>query len=112
MYCVEGKKSNFQKGFPIGAAPAGACRSATAVGGSWRYDCGSYQTIFAQIDYDCGETIYVTAAARTSDYDPIIALLQNVWPTGHAPENARTADKTTKAVTEEDVNGGRSKSLA
>ena len=35
-----------------------------------RYDCGSYQTIFAQIDYDCGETIYVTAAARTSDYDP------------------------------------------
>lgn len=77
-----------------------------------RYDCGSYQTIFAQIDYDCGETIYVTAAARTSDYDPIIALLQNVWPTGHAPENARTADKTTKAVTEDDVNGGRSKSLA
>ena len=73
---------------------------------------GSYQTIFAQIDYDCGETIYVTAAARTSDYDPIIALLQNVWPTGHAPENARTADKTTKAVTEDDVNGGRSKSLA
>ena len=60
----------------------------------------------------CGETIYVTAAARTSDYDPIIALLQNVWPTGHAPENARTADKTTKAVTEDDVNGGRSKSLA
>ena len=77
-----------------------------------RYDCGSYQTIFAQIDYDCGETIYVTAAARTSDYDPIIALLQNVWPTGHAPENAQTADKTTKAVTEDDVNGGRSKSLA
>ena len=77
-----------------------------------RYDCGSYQTIFAQIDYDCGETIYVTAAARTQDYEPIIALLQNVWPTGHAPENARTADKTTKAVTEDDVNGGRSKSLA
>ena len=77
-----------------------------------RYDCGSYQTIFAQIDYDCGETIYVTAAARTQDYEPIIALLQNVWPTGHAPENARTADKTTKAVTEDDVNGGRTKSLA
>ena len=67
-----------------------------------RYDCGSYQTIFAQIDYDCGETIYVTAAARTQDYEPIIALLQN----------AQTADKTTKAVTEDDVNGGRSKSLA
>ena len=64
------------------------------------------------VRYDCGETIYVTAAARTSDYDPIIALLQNVWPTGHAPENARTADKTTKAVTEDDVNGGRSKSSA
>ena len=77
-----------------------------------RYDCGSYQTIFAQIDYDCGETIYVTAAARTQDYEPIIALLQNVWPTGHAPENAQTADKMTKAVTEDDVNGGRSKSLA
>lgn len=77
-----------------------------------RYDCGSYQTIFAQIDYDCGETIYVTAAARTQDYEPIIALLQNVWPTGHAPENAQTADKTTKSVTEDDVNGGRSKSLA
>ena len=74
-----------------------------------RYDCGSYQTIFAQIDYDCGETIYVTAAARTSDYDPIIALLQNVWPTGHAPENARTADKTTKAVTEDDVNKFRTR---
>ena len=59
-----------------------------------------------------GDIAYVTAAARTSDYDPIIALLQNVWPTGHAPENARTADKTTKAVTEDDVNGGRSKSLA
>ena len=48
----------------------------------------------------------------TQDYEPIIALLQNVWPTGHAPENAQTADKTTKAVTEDDVNGGRSKSLA
>ena len=39
-------------------------------------------------------------------------FLQNVWPTGHAPKNARTADKTTRAVTEDDVNGGRSKSLA
>ena len=36
----------------------------------------------------------------------------DIWPTGHAPENAQTADKTTKAVTEDDVNGGRSKSLA
>ena len=77
-----------------------------------RYDCGSYQTIFAQIDYDCGETVYVTAAASTSDYEPILDLLQDVWPTGHAPENAHTADATTNAVTEEDVNGGRSKSLA
>lgn len=77
-----------------------------------RYDCGSYQTIFAQIDYNCGQTIYVTAAARTSDYEPIIELLQNVWPTGHTPETAQSADSTVKAVTEEDVNGGRSKSLA
>ena len=77
-----------------------------------RYDCGSYQTIFAQIDYDCGETVYVTAAARTSDYEPILDLLQDVWPTGHAPENAHMADTTTNAVTEEDVNGERSKSLA
>ena len=81
-------------------------------GNQLRYDCGSYQTIFAQIDYDCGETVYVTAAARTSDYEPILDLLQDVWPTGHAPENAHTADTTTNAVTEEDVNGGRSKSLA
>ena len=77
-----------------------------------RYDCGSYQTIFAQIDYGCGETVYVTAAARTSDYEPILNLLQNVWPTGHAPENAQAADSTVKAVTEDDVSGGRSKSLA
>lgn len=77
-----------------------------------RYDCGSYQTIFAQLDYDCGETIYVTAAARTSDYEPIIALLQNVWPTGSTPETAQKADTTIKAVTEQDVSGGRTKSLA
>ena len=77
-----------------------------------RYDCGSYQTIFAQLDYTCGQTIYVTAAARTSDTDPIVALLQNVWITGATPETAQKADTTTKAVTEEDVNGGRSKSLA
>ena len=77
-----------------------------------RYDCGSYQTIFAQIDYDCGETIYVTAAARTQDYEPILTLLQNVWPTGHAPQSAQQADTSVKAVTEEDVSGGRTKSLA
>lgn len=52
------------------------------------------------------------AAARTSDYEPILDLLQDVWPTGHAPENAHTADTTTNAVTEKDVSGGRSKSLA
>ena len=28
----------YLKGFPRGAAPAGACRSATAVGGTWRVD--------------------------------------------------------------------------
>lgn len=77
-----------------------------------RYDCGSYQTIFAQIDYDCGETIYVTAAARTQDYEPILTLLQNAWPTGHAPQSAQQADTSVKAVTEEDVSGGRTKSLA
>ena len=53
-----------------------------------RYDCGSYQTIFAQVDYDCGQTIYMTAAAKTSDYQPIIDLMQNVWPTGATPETA------------------------
>ena len=78
-----------------------------------RYDCGSYQTIFAQIDYDCGETIYVTAAARTQDYEPIIALFAERLAHRPCPRKTpRTADKTTKAVTEDDVNGGRSKSLA
>ena len=71
--------------------------SVTAV----RYDCGSYQAIFAQIDYDCGETIYLTAAARTSDYQPIVELVQNVWPTGYEPAEAQTAETTVQAVAPE-----------
>lgn len=64
-----------------------------------RYDCGSYQTIFAQIDYDSGLTVYVTSAARTSDYDPIIQLLQNVWPTGSTPETAAAASREISPLT-------------
>lgn len=77
-----------------------------------RYDCGSYQTIFAQIDYDCGVSVYVTAATRAGDYTPITDLLQNVWPTGSTPETAPKTDTIVAPVTEEDVSGGRSKSLA
>lgn len=53
-----------------------------------RYDCGSYQAIFAQLDYDSGTTIYVTAATKSGSYDQITDLLQNVYPTGQAPDNA------------------------
>ena len=82
--------------------------------GTVKYDFGFTvpDAAVEAVRYDCGETVYVTAAARTSDYEPILDLLQDVWPTGHAPENAHTADTTTNAVTEEDVNGERSKSLA
>ena len=34
---VSGRMATY-KGFPLGAAPAGACRSATAVGGTWHGD--------------------------------------------------------------------------
>lgn len=67
-----------------------------------RYDCGSYQTLFVQLDYDCGETVYVTAAARTSDYQPIVALLQGVYPTGHAPAELPAADMVVDAVAPEE----------
>ncbi len=67
-----------------------------------RYDCGSYQAIFAQLDYACGETVYVTAAARTSDYQPIVALLQGVYPTGHAPADLPAADTVVEAVSPEE----------
>lgn len=73
-----------------------------------RYDCGSYQTIFAQIDYEGGGTIYVTAATRSSDYQPIIDLLQTVYPTGQAPESAAGLE----APTVDAVTGDRQKSLA
>lgn len=56
-----------------------------------RYDCGSYQMIFAEIAYDCGTTLYVSAASRSADYDPIVELLQNIYPTGHTPETAAQA---------------------
>lgn len=80
-----------------------------------RYDCGSYQMIFAQLDYENGQTIYVTSAARTSNYEPIIALLQNVWPTGAAPEDAQKADREIQVIDgdSEAANGAeRQESLA
>ena len=73
-----------------------------AVAKAVRYDCGSYQTLFVQLDYDCGETVYVTAAARTSDYQPIVALLQSVYPTGHAPAELPAADTVVDAVAPEE----------
>lgn len=75
-----------------------------------RYDCGSYQTIFAQIDYDCGETIYITAATRSSDYEPILDLLQRVYPTGHAPEETAALDSAQVDAYAGD--GGRQQSYA
>ena len=67
-----------------------------------RYDCGSYQALFVQLDYDCGETVYVTAAARTSDYQPIVAHLQGVYPTVHAPAELPAADTVVDAVAPEE----------
>lgn len=56
-----------------------------------RYDCGSYQTLFAEVAYDSGMTVYMTAATKSKDYQQIIDLMQNVWPTGHTPETAISA---------------------
>lgn len=53
-----------------------------------RYDCGSYQTIFAELGYPGGDTIYVTAATRQADYQHILDLLATVYPTGQTPESA------------------------
>ena len=53
-----------------------------------RYDCGTYQMILAEVNYDCGVTLHVSAASRSASYDQIVALLQNVYPTGHTPETA------------------------
>ena len=55
---------------------------------SVRYDCGTYQMILAEVNYDCGVTLHVSAASRSASYDQIVALLQNVYPTGHTPETA------------------------
>lgn len=40
------------------------------------------------VRYDCGVTLHVSAASRSASYDQIVALLQNVYPTGHTPETA------------------------
>lgn len=52
------------------------------------YDCGSYQAVFAQITYDSGLTVYVSAMTHSADTDHIVALLQGVFPTGQTPETA------------------------
>lgn len=57
-----------------------------------RYDCGSYQTIFAELGYPGGDTIYVTAATRQADYQRILDLLAAVYPTGQTPESAAGLD--------------------
>jgi len=57
-----------------------------------RYDCGSYQVILAEVNYDCGVTLHVSAASRAADYEPIVTLLQTVYPTGHTPETAQSGE--------------------
>lgn len=78
-----------------------------------RYDCGSYQMVFAQLDYDCGQTIYVSAATRNGEYQPVIDLLQNVYPTGYAPADAVQPEQETTPVTgnSEDTTEKRQNSL-
>lgn len=56
---------------------------------SVRYDCGTYQMILAEVNYDCGVTLHVSAASRSASYDQIVALLQNVYPTGQHAGNGR-----------------------
>lgn len=53
-----------------------------------RYDCGSYQMVFAEIRYDCGVTAYISAATKLGDESGITDLLQNVYPTIATPESA------------------------
>ena len=43
---------------------------------SVRYDCGTYQMILAEVNYDCGVTLHVSAASRSASYDQIVALLE------------------------------------
>lgn len=52
------------------------------------YDCGSYQAVFAQITYDSGLTVYVSAMTHSAGTDHIVALLQGVFPTAQTPESA------------------------
>lgn len=53
-----------------------------------RYDCGSYQAVFAEVTYDSGLTVYVSSMTHSADTDHIVALLQGVFPTGQTPESA------------------------
>ncbi len=51
------------------------CPGATA--SARRYDCGSYQTILVQLDFEEG-SVYVTAASKAADYTPILELVQGI----------------------------------
>ncbi len=42
-----------------------------------RYDCGTYQTILVQLDFEEG-SVYVTAASKAADYTPILDLVQGL----------------------------------
>lgn len=53
-----------------------------------RYDCGSYQAVFAEVTYDSGLTVYVSSMTHSSETDHIVELLQGVFPTGQTPETA------------------------
>lgn len=46
-----------------------------------RYDCGSYQAIFAELIYPSDESIYVSAATYSGNTDAIAELLKTVYPT-------------------------------
>lgn len=51
---------------------------------SVRYDCGTYQMILAEVNYDCGVTLHVSAASRSASYDQIVALAKRVPHRSHA----------------------------
>lgn len=46
-----------------------------------RYDCGSYQAVFAELNYHSGDAIYVSAATYSGSTDAIAELLKTVYPT-------------------------------
>lgn len=52
------------------------------------YDCGGYQAVFAEVIYDSGLTVYVSAMTHSAETDHIVSLLQGVFPTGQTPESA------------------------